>query len=160
MKFPAVALSGKAALLIDWNRTSHSSVQSLGVSPAESQLVQQLVLVVEDDDFIRMDAVDIFQEAGYRVLEAACADKALEHLQQRDDIVLIFTDIEMPGSMDGLALAAMVRDRWPPIGILIASGRARPLAAQLPPFARFLPKPYTPSQISHAVERVLADQRH
>ena len=131
-----------------------------GFLPAESQLVQKLVLIVEDDEFIRMDAVDIFESAGYRVLEASTADRALEHLQQHDDIALIFTDIEMPGSMDGLELSALVRDRWPPIGIIIVSGRARPLSEQLPVFARFLAKPYTPGQISDAVQRVLANQRH
>ena len=90
------------------------------------------------------------QRAGHQVISAYSADEAIEVLEQRNDIRLIFTDIDMPGSMDGLSLAAAVRDRWPPIQIIITSGK-RPEAA-IPDGARFLPKPYRIDKLCHAVE--------
>lgn len=117
--------------------------------------MKPVVLVVEDDAFIRMDAVDIFESAGYEVLEAENADVAISLLERRSDIVVLFTDIEMPGSMDGMKLAAAVADRWPPIRIIIVSGRVSPAAGDLPPLAHFLTKPYQASQ----VERALAASR-
>lgn len=113
--------------------------------------MKSVVLVVEDDAFIRMDAVDIFETAGYRVLEAENADVALRLLEAHPEISVLFTDIEMPGSMDGMKLAAAVADRWPPVRIIVASGRVSPAAGELPPLARFLSKPYQPSQIQLAL---------
>jgi two-component system, response regulator PdtaR len=95
-------------------------------------------------------ASEELQRAGHKVVSAYSADEAIEALEQRNDIRLIFTDIDMPGSMDGLKLAAAVRDRWPPIQIIITSGR-HPEAA-MPDGARFLPKPYRIDKLCHAVE--------
>src|SRR4029079_550967 len=80
------------------------------------------VLVVEDESLIRMDIVDCLEEAGFLIAEASNADEAINILQSRADIRLVFTDIHMPGSMDGLKLAAFVRKRWPPIKIIVTSG--------------------------------------
>jgi CheY-like chemotaxis protein len=80
------------------------------------------------------------EEAGYDVIPAHNADAAIAILEARSDIHLVFTDIEMPGSMDGLKLAACVRDRWPPIHIIITTGNARP--REIPANALFIPKPY------------------
>lgn len=115
------------------------------------RIMKQVVLVVEDDAFIRMDAVDIFETAGYRVLEAENADLALMLLETHPEITVLFTDIEMPGSMDGMKLAAAVADRWPPVRIIVASGRVSPAAGELPPLAHFLSKPYQPSQVQRAL---------
>jgi CheY-like chemotaxis protein len=82
-----------------------------------------LVLVVEDELLIRMQAVSMIEEAGYDVVEASNADEAIAILEARTDIRIVFTDIEMPGSMDGLKLARYVRDRWPPIQLVVTSGR-------------------------------------
>lgn len=100
------------------------------------------VLVVEDDDFIRMDAASTFEEAGYTVIEAANADDAIRVLETQD-VEVLFTDIEMPGSIDGLELASLVSDRWPEMRIVIASGKIRLEAGQMPEKARFLTKPYS-----------------
>ena len=82
-----------------------------------------VVLIVEDEFLFRMDAVDMIAAAGFEVVEAANADEAIEILQSRHDITVVFTDIQMPGSMDGLKLARAVRGRWPPIKIVATSGR-------------------------------------
>ena len=80
------------------------------------------------------------RDAGYHVLEASNADQAIRILEARQDITILFTDIDMPGSMDGLKLAAAVRDRWPPVHIIITTGKVRPL--EIPANALFIPKPY------------------
>jgi len=84
---------------------------------------------------------------GYEVLTAASADEAIEILESRNDINMIFTDVEMPGSMDGLRLAAAVRDRWPPINIVVTSGKGRPLDAQMPAGTLFVGKPYQTADV-------------
>lgn len=82
-----------------------------------------VVLIVEDDLLIRMHAADLVQAAGFHPVEAANADDAVEILEARSDVAVMFTDIQMPGSMDGLKLAAAVHDRWPPIKIIATSGQ-------------------------------------
>jgi CheY-like chemotaxis protein len=107
-----------------------------------------VVLIVEDEFLLRMDAADAIAAAGFDVVEAANADEAIEVLESRFDISVVFTDIQMPGSMDGLKLARAVRGRWPPIKIITTSGRIRLDATDLPDGGRFLPKPYSPSQVT------------
>jgi CheY-like chemotaxis protein len=82
-----------------------------------------VVLIVEDEALVRMTAVDMIEEAGFEILEAANGDEAILLLEAWRDITVLFTDIEMPGSMDGLRLAQAVRARWPPIKIITTSGR-------------------------------------
>jgi CheY-like chemotaxis protein len=106
-----------------------------------------VVLVVEDESLLRMDAADMISAAGFEVLEAADADAAIEILEARNDIAVIFTDIQMPGSMDGLKLARAVRGRWPPIKIIATSG-IHVGEGDLPEGGQFLPKPYSPAQIA------------
>ena len=98
------------------------------------------VLVVEDETLIRELVAKELEEAGYTVVIANDADQAIAILEARQDIRLVFTDINMPGSMNGLKLAAAVRDRWPPVHIIITSGKVRPL--EIPANALFIPKPY------------------
>ncbi|MCG6205181.1 response regulator [Rhodopseudomonas sp. HC1] len=112
-----------------------------------------VVLVVEDEALLRMNAVDIVHQAGFAVIEASTADEAIEILEARDDISVVFTDIQIPGSMDGLKLARAVRGRWPPIQIIATSGRVRVSEKDLPEGGRFLPKPYT----THQVTRLLLE---
>jgi DNA-binding NtrC family response regulator len=100
----------------------------------------QTVLVVEDEPLIQQAVKDELEEAGYGVLLAGNADAAIKILEGRQDIHLVFTDIDMPGSMDGLKLAACVRDRWPPVHIIITTGKGRP--PTIPANALFIPKPY------------------
>jgi CheY-like chemotaxis protein len=106
-----------------------------------------VVLVVEDEFFLRINAVLMIEDAGFDVLEASDADQAIEILEDRPDIHVIFTDIQIPGSMDGLKLAHAVRGRWPPIKIIATSGRLNLRTDDLPEGGRFLPKPYGPEEI-------------
>jgi CheY-like chemotaxis protein len=104
-------------------------------------------LIVEDEFLIRMDAVDMVKSAGFEVVEAESADEAIIILEDRPDITVVFTDVQMPGSMDGLKLAAAIRGRWPPIKIVATSGLRDIGEDDLPAGSRFLPKPYSPVQI-------------
>ena len=106
-----------------------------------------VVLVVEDDFLLRMDAVDIVRNAGFEAIEAANADQAIAIIEADPDIHIVFTDVQMPGIMDGLRLARFIRDRWPPIKIVATSGRLRVAQEDLPKGSIFVPKPYTPEQI-------------
>jgi two-component sensor histidine kinase/CheY-like chemotaxis protein len=96
---------------------------------------------VEDEMVLRMRAVDIVQDAGFVAVEAVNADEAISILEARSDISLLFTDIQMPGSMDGLKLAHAVHDRWPTIKIILVSGQMNPLEADRPANSRFFGKP-------------------
>jgi CheY-like chemotaxis protein len=106
-----------------------------------------VVLVVEDDELIRMHAADMVRDLGFETIEAANADDALVLLERCSDITAVFTDVQMPGSMDGLHLVAVVRDRWPPIALLVTSGQATPPDTALPRGARFVSKPYLSYQL-------------
>jgi two-component sensor histidine kinase/DNA-binding response OmpR family regulator len=99
------------------------------------------VLVVEDEMLLRMRAVDIVEDAGFNPVEAISADQAISILEARSDISLLFTDIQMPGSMDGLKLAHAVHDRWPSIKIILVSGRVKPSEKDRPLDSRFFSKP-------------------
>ena len=112
------------------------------------------VLVVEDEALIRLGAVRMIENAGFEVIEAAGADEAIQILESRSDIRVVFTDIHMPGSMDGLKLAHAVRHRWPPIKIVVTSGRELPTEQDLPEGGRFFPKPDDPTSALRDVARV------
>jgi len=109
--------------------------------------VKPVVLVVEDEFLLRMDSVEILEDEGFEVVPAANADEAIAVLSARSDIHLVFTDIQMPGSMDGLKLARFVRNRWPPIKIVATSGYVRAGADDLPTGSVFLPKPYSGAEL-------------
>jgi CheY-like chemotaxis protein len=114
------------------------------------------VLIVEDEFLLRMEAVDMIAAAGFEVVEAADADQAIGILEYRRDITVVFTDIQMPGSMDGLKLAQAIRGRWPPIKIVATSGRANIREPDLPEGGRFLPKPYSPRQVAGVLRELTA----
>ncbi|MGV3491357.1 MAG: response regulator [Devosia sp.] len=99
------------------------------------------VIVVEDDAIVRLVTVTFLEDAGYQVLEASDAHEAIALLEERDDVRVVVTDVDMPGTMDGIRLAHYVRDRWPPIHIVVVSGL--PNSAGLPSGAIFIPKPFT-----------------
>jgi two-component system, response regulator PdtaR len=112
-----------------------------------------MVLVVEDDVFERMGASDMFLDAGYEVLDAGSADEALRFFEAGSDIRLLFTDVSMPGAMNGAELARHVAARWPGVGIILASGRPRP--DRLTPSMRFHEKPYMPSEVLREAEEMM-----
>jgi two-component sensor histidine kinase/CheY-like chemotaxis protein len=105
------------------------------------------VLIVEDEMVLRMRAVDIVEDAGFHPVEAVNADEAMSILESRSDISLLFTDIQMPGSMDGLKLAHAVHDRWPSIKIILVSGQVKPSDAEKPEDSRFFGKPLSVEQM-------------
>ena len=117
---------------------------------------RQVVLIVEDEALVRMTAVDMIEEAGFEILEATNADEAILLLEARLDITVVFTDIEMPGSMNGLRLAEAVRGRWPPIKIIATSGHYVVRDGDLPSGGLFLAKPYSLNQIPSALREITA----
>lgn len=114
------------------------------------------VLIVEDEALIRPIAVEMIQEAGYGVVEACDADEAIRILEGRTDIRFIFTDIDMPDSINGLKLAHAVRKRWPPIKIIVTSGLQTPKASELPLGSYFLAKPYEAASLALALSELAA----
>jgi two-component system, response regulator PdtaR len=110
-----------------------------------------IVLIVEDEAMVLLDAMDIVSRAGFEALVAANADEAIRVLEARADIAVVFTDVNMPGSMDGLKLAGAVRERWPPIRLIVTSGHFDKTNQTIPQDSVFLAKPYTPGQISTAL---------
>jgi DNA-binding NtrC family response regulator len=109
---------------------------SMGSTP------EATVLVVEDEELARLIITDYLREGGFAVLQSANAEQALAVLEQRGDVRAVVLDVVMPGAMDGIALAHLIHERWPGIGLLVMSGKGVPKMVQLPPGAGFLPKPY------------------
>ena len=117
-------------------------------------------LVIDDDALIRMNVAEILGEAGFRTMEAEDGDNAILVLEQHHlDIVLLFSDIEMPGSRDGFALARETAVRWPSIAIVVASGRRQPVDGELPEGVRFLGKPFSAEMVHGHLREILTDDR-
>jgi CheY-like chemotaxis protein len=114
-----------------------------------------VVLVVEDESLVRVTTLAILEESGFEAIAAGNADEAIQALETRNDIMAVFTDVQMPGPMDGLKLAQVIRDRWPPVALLVTSGKTPVIASDLPKGARFLPKPYFPLQIEITLREML-----
>ena len=109
------------------------------------------VLVVEDEPIIRLGIVSSIEDAGHEVVEAANADEALRRLQSEGGVRVIVTDVDMPGTMDGIALAQYAHRTWPGIGVLVISGKVGVLPSQLPAGARFMSKPFLEPQLIGAI---------
>ena len=115
-------------------------------------LTPPVVLVVEDEGFVRLMAVDMLEDAGFEVIEAGTADEAWAILERSsNDVSVLFTDVDMPGSMNGFDLASRVAERWPHIRLVITSGRHWPQNEDLPDDGQFVHKPYHVGQIVSAV---------
>jgi CheY-like chemotaxis protein len=114
------------------------------------------ILVVEDEPLLRMDIADLLNQHNFNVLEAGNADEAILILEQNLNIRLIITDIDMPGSMDGLKLAAAVRDRWPPVKIIVVSGHRVVEITDLPDGSMFFSKPYASDLILSSMRKLLS----
>lgn len=120
---------------------------STGDDACGTAKARPVVLVVEDDTLLRMHAAEMIGEDGFEVLEASNADEAIKLLETRLDIAIVFTDIDMPGSMNGLKLAHAVANRWPPIRIVATSGHFQMRDGDLPEGGLFIAKPYLSQQI-------------
>jgi two-component system, response regulator PdtaR len=113
-----------------------------------------VVLVVEDDVLVRMNATDMVVEAGFEPIAASDADEAIRILESRDDIRAVFTDVQIPGSIDGMRLARVVRNRWPPVALIVTSGKTDGLE-RLPTGGKILPKPYDQAQVEAALRQLI-----
>jgi CheY-like chemotaxis protein len=112
----------------------------------------ETVLVVEDEGLVRLDVAESLREAGFAVLEATDAAEALEIVLGGEDIDVLFTDINMPGDMDGIELAKRVHDCRPTVRLVLTSGAIKPTPDQIPDDGAFIAKPYSPEAITRAVQ--------
>ena len=117
--------------------------------------VSASVLVVEDEFLIMEDIAEVLEDKGYEVLRAWNAEEALALVETRDDIRIVFTDVNMPGEIDGLDLAHVVRERWPHIGLIVTSGAVRAAEIELPEQGLFIPKPYPPEAVARTIRQLL-----
>jgi CheY-like chemotaxis protein len=115
-----------------------------------------VILVVEDEPLLRLNAVGMVESAGFEAVEAADAAQAVAILEKRTDIRVIFTDIDLRKGVDGIRLAAIVRDRWPPIEIILTSGYISPKQADLPERSLFFSKPYKEKEVLEAMRKLAA----
>jgi len=122
----------------------------MGLQPGQTVTV----LIVEDEPTLLLFAQDFLEDAGFQTLTAVNADAAIAILETRDDIRIIFTDIDMPGSMNGIKLAEAVRNRWPPIQIIATSGHIS--APNLPKGSKFFDKPFEPQKVIDAIREMVA----
>ena len=118
-------------------------------------MVKIVVLVVEDEPLVRLDIVEHLSDEGFEVFEAGNADEAIAILEAEPAIQLMFTDIDMPGSMDGLKLSAAVRNRWPPVRIIVTSGHKVVEVTDLPDGSMFFSKPYRNLHISTSMRELI-----
>ena len=115
-------------------------------------------LVVDDDGILRMDVCEMLEQAGFRTLEAENADEAVTVLEQYHlDVTLMFSDVEMPGSQNGFALAREVAVKWPHVAIVVASGRMHPGLGELPEGARFIGKPFSADMVHEHLREILPE---
>ena len=123
---------------------------------ANSGNLRVTVLVVEDEPLLRMDAVDMVEDAGFDCIAAANAGQAMQLLEARSDIGIILSDISMPPGMNGTELVAIVRDRWPPIKIILLSGQFALGEIDLPEGGMFFRKPYRSEAVVAAMNQLVA----
>jgi len=109
------------------------------------------ILIVEEEALIRMESADIVKDAGFTAIEARDAYEAISILNIRHDIRVVFVDIKLSGSTDGLRLAYAIRDRWPPVHLILTSGLSVTNEDKLPENALFVPKPYSTEQVTAAL---------
>ncbi len=120
---------------------------------------KHVILVVEDHPFIRLAAKDFLEIGGFEVIEAGNADEAIRILEERREIHLVFTDVEMPGSLDGLKLSHYISERWPPVRLIVVSGRTTVEESHLPAGARFFSKPYNENNVIEVMRSMLSEPR-
>jgi DNA-binding NtrC family response regulator len=114
------------------------------------------ILIVDDEPLIRINMVDFFIAQGFQVFEAENADHAIALLEENPTIPVVLTDVQMPGAMDGLRLAHVIRERWPPTLLVIVSGGVPLLSAALPSRATFIAKPFDPRRVLSEIKRLSA----
>ena len=143
--------SNDVGLVVD--RVHRPQLQEPNLISRKNPSSRPHVLVVEDEFFSRIHALDLVETAGYNAIEASNADEAIAILETRKDIRIVFTDIDMPGSMDGLKLARAIRDRWPPIELILTSGHLDVPESAVPERGLFFSKPYRDQEIVAALQK-------
>jgi CheY-like chemotaxis protein len=123
-----------------------------------SILQSPVVLLVEDEPLVREFEIDVLQDAGFRVLEARSADEAFDMLRGRPDVRIVFTDVDMPGSLNGFEFSRLVRQGWPEVAILVSSGKMAPQAGDLPEGAAFIAKPYRPDDLVEQLHKLVREE--
>jgi len=123
-----------------------------------SILQSPVVLLVEDEPLVREFEIDVLQDAGFRVLEARSADEAFDMLRGRPDVRIVFTDVDMPGSLNGFEFARLVHQGWPEVGILVSSGKMAPHDGDLPEGAAFIAKPYRPDELVQQLHKFVREE--
>lgn len=118
---------------------------------------ESTILIVEDEPLVRMIAADILMDAGFDIIQTGNASEAILALERQTKIHAVFTDIDMPGAMDGLALSSLIRDRWPSIVIFVTSGKAFVSSGHLPGGSQFFIKPYDPIVLVQAFHAALSN---
>nr|WP_314262510.1 response regulator [uncultured Devosia sp.] len=142
-------------MLASFSFSEHRPIARCEVSNDMSSGSPYVILVVEDEIIIRMDMCDYLESVGYEVLECANADEAIYLFESGQKIDLLITDIDMPGSIDGLRLAAAVADRWPPVRIILLSGRLHVSEAERPAGSHFIGKPASHWSLDRSVADIL-----
>lgn len=112
------------------------------------------VLVVEDEPILRLDAIAMVEQAGFEAVEALSSADAIRLLEERLDIRVVFMDLDMPRGRDGIEIAAAIRDRWPPIEIILTAAYFTRESVRLPERAEFYPKPIDRAEVIDAMRRL------
>ena len=123
-----------------------------------SILQAPVVLLVEDEPLVREFEIDVLQDAGFRVLEARTADEAFDMLRGRPDVRIVFTDVDMPGSLNGFEFSRLVHQGWPEVAILVSSGKMAPNDGDLPEGAAFIAKPYRPDELVEQLHKLVREE--
>jgi two-component system, response regulator PdtaR len=131
------------------------------MTPMPVAETQPVVLVVEDEALLRLCAADLLEDAGFEVIQAPDARAALDVMKSRPDVRLLFTDIQMPGKLDGMELAQKVHEQWPRVLLLVTSGALRPKNTEIADHGHFLAKPYTEKRLLEEIDNLgrEADER-
>lgn len=116
--------------------------------------IERSILVVDDEPLIRLNLADFFEQEGFKVYEAQDAESAIATLEANPSIQVVLTDVQMPGSMNGLKLAHYIKDRWPPTLLVVASGAVKLPPSALPAHTMFVAKPFDPRYVLGEIERL------
>ncbi|MGE7369008.1 response regulator [Neorhizobium sp. NPDC001467] len=125
----------------------------MSVNPISNR--SAVILVVEDEPLLRLAALDLIEMAGFEAIPASDATEAVSILEARDDIRIVMTDVDMPRGVDGMRLAAIIRDRWPPIKVIIVSGHVEDPGDKIPAETVFFSKPYREEQIIETIQAMI-----
>jgi CheY-like chemotaxis protein len=142
--------------LASWsNHGANAAVESYSPMAQFARLIPATIVVVENEALVRLELADRLAKLGFIVLVASDADEAIALLDTHPEVEVLFTDVTMPGSMDGIRLAHHVRDRWPPVKIIVASGMLGAELRDLPGGSLFLSKPYAPESLADALAQTM-----